>query len=411
MTNVFNTINRAAGILVRSGAEIVEEMCPFYRGIDKIPNSEWGGKNDYKSGTTVYVSIPPQYVSTKTGFDLTSAKQDVVEERKACTADITLSIGVDVSSEDLATETSVARLAETIIAPAASQIAQDFENILLQRATQATFNSAGTAGSNAFTVDDVLTAKEIMGKSLAPVPQRTLLLDASASRKAVDSRKNLFTTSEKTAREGAIGEADSFMWKESQLLYRHTNGNDVTGVAVNDAATTTGATTLAVDGLTNTTGTVTAGSVFTIAGVFRVHPRTKVTLPELQQFVVTANATANGSGQATLSISPTIYGPTSGARQNVSALPADDAVITFVGAASTTYTQSLAYQKQAFRAATLPLYMPRNAEFAASYTTKQGITMALVRDYDVNTRKVITRLDLLGAFVAVRPEFACRLTS
>ena len=54
--------------------------------------------------------------------------------------------------------------------------------------------------------------------------------------------------------------------------------------------------------------------------------------------------------------------------------------------------------------------LPTKAEFAASATV-DGITVAIVRDFDVNTRSMITRVDFLGGIAATRPEWACRLTA
>ena len=141
-----------------------------------------------------------------------------------------------------------------------------------------------------------------------------------------------------------------------------------------------------------------------------MHPVTKEDLGYLQQFVVTANATANGSGDAALSISPALYTATSGSLQNITALPADTAALTFVGTASTAYAQNLAYHKDAFRMASVPLHLPSNAEFAANETYK-GISLSIVRDFDILTRKEILRIDFLGGLANVRPEWACRLTS
>lgn len=141
------------------------------------------------------------------------------------------------------------------------------------------------------------------------------------------------------------------------------------------------ASTLTVAGLTATTGTVRQGSVFTIAGVFKVHPITKVNTGVLQQFVVTADAAANGSGVATLNVSPALYTATSKGLQNITALPASAAAVTFSGAANTSYVQNLQYHKNAFKMASVPLEMPTKAEFAAQETV-DGITIAIVRDWD-----------------------------
>jgi hypothetical protein len=135
-----------------------------------------------------------------------------------------------------------------------------------------------------------------------------------------------------------------------------------------------------------------------------------VAYPFLKHFVHTgATQTANGSGQVTLTLDEPIYSSSSGSLQNVSALPADEATVNVVGSASTTYTQSLAFHKEAFRVCSVPLVLPVNAEFAEQ-ATEDGVTIAIVRDFDILTRKMITRLDFLGGLVPVRPRWACRVT-
>jgi hypothetical protein len=295
-----------------------------------------------------------------------------------------------------------------------SSIAQDIDRRLLEKATDATFNHTGTPGSATFAVSDVLAARTLLNKNLCPKDdKRFLLMESAAGALAVDARKGLFQDSSSLAaqyKQGSIGRSDGFAWMESELLNVHTNGNDVTGAAVDDAAVATGASTLHIDGITTGTGTVKKGQIFTIDGVYAVNPITKVAYTHLQQFVVTADVTASGVSDADLAISPTIYGPTSGGLQNVSALPADNAAIVFVGAASGAYTQNLAFHKSAFKMVSAPLVMPINAEFAAQETV-DGVTVAIVRDFDVLLRRMVTRLDVLCGLAAVRPEWACRLSS
>jgi hypothetical protein len=221
---------------------------------------------------------------------------------------------------------------------------------------------------------------------------------------AVDARKGLFQSSTEISKqylEGMVGKADGFDWYENELINVHTNGSDVTGAAINDAAVAEGSSAITVDGLSAAPA---VGTVFTIAGVNQVHPITKVSYGVPQQFVVLA-----GSTTTSINISPALYAG-SGGLQNVTALPDDDAALTFVGAASTAYAQNLQYHKNAFKMVSVPLIMPTNAEFAAQETV-DGITVAVIRDFDINERRMITRLDFLGGISAVRPEWATRVTA
>jgi hypothetical protein len=139
--------------------------------------------------------------------------------------------------------------------------------------------------------------------------------------------------------------------------------------------------------------------------VFRVHPETKVSTGILQQFVVTA-AYAGGAG--TISIAPAITA--TGPYQNVSNGAADNQAITFVGTASATTQQSVVYHKDAFAFATADLPLPDGVHFAGR-KVQEGISMRVVRAYDINNDQFPCRIEVLYGYRAIRPEIACRILS
>jgi len=143
--------------------------------------------------------------------------------------------------------------------------------------------------------------------------------------------------------------------------------------------------------------------VFTIAGVFRVHPETKASTGVLQQFVCTADSAGGG---VTIGISPAIVA--SGPYQNVSNAAADGQALVFVGTLSTTAQQSVAYHKDAFTFATADLLLPEGVHFA-SRKVQDGISMRIIRQYDINNDKLPCRLDVLYGYKTIRPQIACRL--
>lgn len=410
MANDINEVKSAAGIIAKVAAQMLKDQMHFCNSVTKAEMSDYDGKNGYAAGDTVYTSVPARFVPTSS-FDITSSQEDILEDKVALTLDTISTVGVNLTSQELAHDMNLKSIVERVVKPAVSAIAQDVEQTFIASASDATYNHVGTPGSETFVPDTILSARALLNKNLTPIDgQRSLLLNSEATREAVDARKGLFQSSseiDKQYRNGMIGRADGFDWYETELLNLHTNGNDVTGVAVDDASTATGASTIHLDGFTANTGTIKKGQVFTIAGVNAVHPITKADMGYLKQFVCTADGTADANGDITVSISPTIYSGTS--RQNVSALAADDAAVVFVGSASTGYNQNLAYHKGAFKIASAPLVMPVNAEFAAQETV-DGITVAIVRDFDILTRKMITRFDFLGGFAAIRPEWACRIS-
>ena len=412
MTDTIQTVKSNTKKLAKMAAADLADSVKFFKAARKFEMSEF--KSDaggHSPGDTVSVRIPAKYTVGTTSFDLTSALQDIKEQSVNAPLDIIGTIGFDLDSQQLAHDVDLGKVYDRFIRGAVKDMAASIESQMLQKATQATYNLVGTAGSTVVDPDVVQSGREKLGKYLAPQSDRAFLMDSSAMRSAVNANKNLFVFGKKEWGDGYIGDALGFSWHENELLYRHANGTDAAGMAIEADVVTpaTGATTIGIDGIANG-NTLTKGTVFTIDGVYAVHPQTKVAYPFLQQFVVTALATGNVSNQATVSISPTIYSSASGSLQNVSALPADEAAITVVGSASTTYSQSLIFQKEAFRVGTVPLVLPQRAEFAEQ-AEEDGMNIAIIRDFDVLTRKMITRLDVLGLCVAVRPEWACRVTN
>lgn len=417
MADVFNNVKDVGTVLSKMAAGYFMDNIQFIKTVDKEPDSSFGSVNGYKVGDTINVNIPAVFTPTSGNLDITSTIQDVVEGTKSLALTSTQTIGVDADSLELRNDISEEELlakGERILKPAMSALASAVEQDCIATASDAVYNITGTPGSTVFDTATMLGAKDQIARYLAPTGDRKALLNSVAMSSAVNARKGLFQSSEDIAkqyRQGYVGTADGFDYMENELLNTHTNGND-TSFEVRTTVSTEGQSTLVVEGLTTTTGTVTKGTVFTIDTVFAVHPITKATTSELQKFVVTADATADGSGYATLSVSPSFY--TSGADnglQNISAFPADgDTCNVLTGSASTGYVQNLVYAPSAFRFLSSKLYQPKNVEMSG-VATEDGITVNMVSDFDVLTRKEILRFDVLYGFAAVRPEWACRVTS
>jgi hypothetical protein len=194
----------------------------------------------------------------------------------------------------------------------------------------------------------------------------------------------------------------------SQSIKQHTTGTRSTSdtILVNGAVTTQGATTINLDGGTGS-ATIKAGDVFTIAGVYAVNPQTRESTGSLQQFVCTSTATASSGAWTSVSISPAIY-TSSQALATVDSFPADNAAVTFLGAASTQYAQNLVYHKDAITLATADLLMPQGVDMA-SRQVHNGISMRIVRQYDINNDRMPCRIDVLYGYSAIRPQMACRM--
>jgi hypothetical protein len=248
----------------------------------------------------------------------------------------------------------------------------------------------------------VLQGRKILVDNLAPLNGRTCNLNTQDNVDLVDALKGLFNdqgTISRQNREGYMGRTAGFDFMENTLWPQHVRAAG-TGYLVNGANQTGSSLTV------NTgTGPLKAGDVFVLPNVFRVHPETKQATSVQQQFVVTAD---HAGGAGSLQIAPAIV--TSGPLQNVSGSPASGAALSFSGAVSTAYGVSMAYQKGAFAFATADMVLPRGVDFAAREVF-DGVSMRIVRQYDINNDKFPCRLDVLYGFKTIRPQLACRLAN
>jgi hypothetical protein len=294
-------------------------------------------------------------------------------------------------------------LSKNYIEPAVSKLVSIIESDFIAYATKATANLVGTAGSSItdLTVPGLARAK--LNQSLAPIDgKRYLMTDSVTMSQMVNGMKGVFQDSaqvKEAMREGFYGRLAMADLYENERVWTLANGADHTTVTVDDAAIADGDTTIVTSG-----GTVTVGSVFTFESVYDVHPETKQSYPHLKQFVVTAVSGAAGS--QTVTFWPALQ--STGARQNISALPVTTKAMVFVGGASTNYVQSLMYHKNAYQFITgdLPLFDEANK---CARRVKDGVSLRCWQDSDIINDRLIVRLDILYGFAALRPNWGCRL--
>jgi len=348
-----------------------------------------------KIGQTLRIRLPNQY-TIRTGAALTV--QDVQENNTTLTVSTQKGVDTNFTTKELAL--NIFDFSQQVLEPAMAVLAANIEADALNMLNDV-YNVVNGAGS-AQTFRNVLSARKALIDNLAPSDSNQMIrLDTQSNVDLVDSLKGLFndtSTIKRQYTDGVMGRTAGLEFAQNTLLPAFTFGARTTAYAVNGAGQT-GSSLIVKTG----TGAMVVGDVFTAAGCFRVHPETKVSTGVLQQFVVTA-AYAGGGG--TISISPAIV--TSGSTQNVSASPTDSGAITFVGTLSTTTQQSVAYHKDAFTFATADLLLPEGVHFAGR-KVMDGISMRIVRAYDINNDKLPCRIDVLYGFKTIRPQLACRV--
>jgi hypothetical protein len=348
-------------------------------------------KSGAKIGDSLKIRLPNQY-TVRTGATLSA--QDTTES--SVTLQVATQKGVDLNFTSADLTMSLDDFSKRIINPAMSVLAANIEADALSMykdVSQSIWN-----GGSAATYNKALDARILLQRALAPTNDRTALMDSLGMADLVKDTKSLFNDDKSIAmqyKEGYMGRAAGFDWAENTMVPAHTRGGS-NGAYLTNGATQSGATLVVDTGATAPS----QGDVITIAGVFSVHPETKVSTGVLQQFVI-------GSGATTTSfpISPAIVA--TGATQNVSNTAADNSAVTFLGTASTAVQTGLLYQKEAFAFATADLVMPNGVDFA-SRQVLDGISMRVVRQYDINNDKFPCRLDVLYGYKTLRPQLAVR---
>lgn len=361
-----------------------------------------------KIGDSLKIRLPNQY-TVRTGAVLDA--QDTAET--STTLQVATQKGVDMTFSTVDLTMDLDDFSKRILQPAMAVLAANIESDALSMYKNV-YQEVSDYGASV-SAAAILNVRKRLLNALAPLDDADnmhMLCDPQSSVDLVDALKGLFHSSTEIGRQykaGHMGQAFNFNFAESSLMPTHTTGTEGgadTGADVNGASQTGASVT--VDG--TVTGTFLTGDIISFAGCYDVHPETKATLSNLKQFTVTSDVSA---AYSSIPISPSIV--TSGATQNCSASPTDGGIVykqesddSTAVAGSADSPISLGYHRDAFAFATADLVMPKGVDFSAREVF-DGISMRIVRQYNINNDQMPCRIDVLYGYKAVRPELACRL--
>lgn len=402
MANSWKTLSD--GDITRRAIARFHNKLKFLKTIDKQYDDRFaivGAKN----GGTLLIREPNQF-TVRTGAAM--AVQDVTESTQALT--VATQKGVDINLSSVEHTLSVDDFEERILDPAMDKLAADVEYTVLSNVYKDVFNYTGTPATTPASLAAVLNAGARLSQNLAPMSNRSLLMDSVAMAATVGGIGTYFHKASEIERgfsDGVLGRAGGFDFYESNMVPSHTNGSrDDTTPVIDTSTLANGATTITTTGAD---GTMKAGDVFTIAGVYAVNLETKQAYSHLQQFVIRTDKTNDATD--VWDIAPTIY--ISGAKQNVSvdSAGAGKAIVNVAaggsGAASTAYTQNLAYHRDAFTFVTADLHMEPGQRMARAKV--ENVSMRIWRGADITNDKFPCRIDVLFGYKTVKPEWASRV--
>lgn len=393
-----NTILTPTAV-TREALRILHQKLNFVGNINRSYDDSFA-ESGAKIGSSLKIREPNQF-TVRSGKTL--AAQNTDESSQTLTVSSQKGVDIEFSSAELTMDLD--DFSTRILEPAMSVLAAHIEADAFSMIHDV-YNVVDNDGA-AMTFKAIMLARKRLQDSLAPSDNnRNMILNTQDNVDLVDVLKGLFqdsSTIAKQYREGMMGRTSGFDFYENTLMPNSTTGTaaKATTYTVNGAAQV-GSVVIVAAGAT----TFKKGDVVTFAGCFSVHPETKVASGSLQTFVVTADY-AGGAGN--LPIAPAIV--VTGAKQNVSASPTNGGAVVKVGAgASEVYFPSLAFHRDAFTFATADLVMPKGVDFA-SRQVMDGISMRIVRAYDINNDTFPCRLDVLYGYKTLRAQLAARILS
>lgn len=367
-----------------------------------------------KVGDTVKVRLPNLFEASE-GEGL--VEQNLVDRTVNIVLNRRRHVGFGWSTSQATLEIQDAK--ERYIQPAAEVLASVYDRVSMGDVYKSVYNVVGTPGTTPNALITYGYAKVKIMDLGGPDTGLKAVLDPYSHLTIADALKSLFhpgSLISDATRNGVIAsEAIGIgQWFTDQNIPKFTTGTSTTATPLINGAAQTGSS-IVTDGWGSGNTTIRKGDSFTFAGVYAVNPLSKESTGRLMQFVATADAT-DTTGSVTLSISPSIV--TSGAYQNVTAAPADNAVITYWSMApggtqaATVTPQNLVFHPKAFASVMADLVMPEGGAEGTRVSSKLlNMSIRMVKQYGIQDDRNRSRLDILFGSAPVQERLACRVAA
>mgnify|MGYP003648197636 FL=1 len=368
-----------------------------------------------KVGNTVNARLPQRFTVTD-GQAL--QLQNLYDQTVPISLTNQKNVAFGYSSQQATTELDNIR--ERYINPGSEALANAAEVLAFNAVYRDIYSSVGVPGTTPSATLTYLQAGVKLTDLSTPLRGRCAVLDPLAMSTLANTTSSLFNPTaiiSENYEEGMFGRKQLGVdkWMQDPVNPVHTTGTFTASTPLINGASQTGST-IATNGWASGATTLNKGDVFTIAGVNSVNPLSYSSTGRLQQFVVTATTSDASGVMATLPISPSII--TSGQLQTVDASPANDAVITVLGAtaaaggtlATTTSPQSFVYHPDAFAFVMADLMKPgAGAESTTVRSKALGFSIRMVEQYQIGTDQNPSRLDILIGAATIQARLAARV--
>jgi len=398
--------------ILQESMMILKNNLQFARYVNREYDGQFA-KAGAKVGSVISARRPPKYQGR---YGNALQVEDIQETPVPVVVDKLF--GVDLEFTDVDLTLTMDNFRSRYLDSAVARIANEIDSTGLQEYRNI-YNNVGTPGVVPVDDEPYLNAGVKLDNTGTPRrgKVRTAVIGSQMQSTLVHGLKGLFQSSEKIREQyedGEMGYSLGLNFSMDQNVYTHTVG-PLGGTPLINGANQTGST-LVTDGWTAAAAArLNRGDTFTIAGVYGIKPQTGsatggISTGQLQDFVVTDDVSSDGSGNASLPISPPLIAV--GAFATVNALPADNAAITVKGAAGTVTPQGLVFHKNAFTLVMVDLEMPKGIDMAGRIVDEDlGLALRLTRAFDIRTNTRPTRLEALWGWTTMYPEMATRVQS
>jgi len=421
-----------ATLITNEVARIAHNASAFLGRMNQDYESSWRGQ--YPAGSTVRARLPVQF-TVRSGA--TANIQDITDSYVPIVVQPEVSIDFAISDFDLTlavqNDGSISKGFRTrFLKPAGLKLASAIDTAVGVLVKNNTANFIGTPGTGMTSIADVLNAKvPAQNEGVPSMENMFAALSPVANANVVAGLATLFNDQSKISQQyksGIVADSLGLEFVMSQNIPSHTvgplGGTPVTAAAnqglINVGATdnpNAQTTTLLTQGWTAAAAArVAAGDVITIAGVFAINPENKQSTGVLRNFVVTAAASSDAGGLASLIIAPAIIAATgtgTSAYANVTARPAGGAAITVLtGGAGLSFGQNVIWHRDAITFVSPDMEIPGGMDMAYGVSAPDtgGMSLRFVRGFDIINNRRISRFDVLYGAAVTRMGWVVRRT-
>ena len=372
----------------------------------------------YATGQTINYRLEERYLGGRGATALSEARVQVI---RPLTIDTQFHTMVEFNGMELTFDRARDQpYLDMMLNPRAKTLANDVEKFIANENFQVqTYQAVGTPGVP-ITFDTILLTDAYM--TALGIPEdgnRYFANDPFVNAAISNALYNVFnmTVNRGALLDGFVGHLAGFDFFKTNFLTRQiaglgqAGGSPPTGYSLGGTVTNgpiTGGNTIIVTGTVPASVVFNEGDIITIdpaAGVFMVNPLTYQALAQTAQFVVTAQVTSDGGGNATIPVNPTII--ISGARQNISAAIPNGAQLFLANS----HNVSLAFHNQAVVFAAPPIKeLKGGVDAVTTFSDLYKLAMTYSLGADIRNYIQLDRLDVIAG-VAINPEFAVRVMS